>query len=533
MASSGWQGSQYIYTVYSEIWGNLRIDGITHSGTDLRVWGALRVEGKGSGCSYFNNGIHGYTESQSDALIVGGGVNVCSGNTFDRSFDVTIHNVSTSTTSYNFDAYFYACNANNCSSKYFDVRLRWTISFSASGSGPSGAAVEYISSTWKSVKIKSSVSSWGSGYSGTPNLEQIVVLPTATTSNWKTTGRQVLKNATSSLTNTNTVTNNNSISFDGGLTIKGASKYKVAAYASTNIGSTDVLDNTIIYTPPAPGQLTYVIDPNDDSKQTITYVGVPANNATDYTQSLLTRTVRYKGQNDANWTYIENDTQIALDASTTQLINIPAGTTTAVEAWMTYNGLKSQVSKANLTNNQDPVYLYCSMGNKAERIEKLYGAVVPQSTPRQLLSINSVETNEYASVPRENYALLKAGLLNSPFPLDVKNNPTYNYLDISLYRYSGVGTGYQLYTHLKLNQEDGSSPSASRMLISSSSFQYFVNGCAAMGIIIDPSYEDSPLETHTFLDIDAEFGYPAVAKKIKKLYASVNGVTKLIYRDSS
>lgn len=514
MASSGWQGSQYIYTVYSEIWGNLRIDGITHSGTDLRVWGVLRIEGKGSGCSYFNNGIHGYTESQSDALIVGGGVNVCSGNTFDRSFDVTIHNVSTSATSYNFDTYFYACNANNCSSKYFDVRLRWTISFSASGSGPSGAAVEYVSSTWNSVKIKSSVSSWGSGYSGTPNLEQIVVLPTATTSNWKTTGRRVLKNATTSLTNTNTVKNNNSIIFDGGLTIKGASKYKVAAYASTNIGSTDVLDNTIIYTPPAPGQLTYVIDPNDDGKQTITYVGVPANNATDYTQSLLTRTVRYKGQNDANWTYIENASQIALDASTTQLINIPASTTTAVEAWMTYNGLKSQVSKANLTNNQDPVKLYCSMGNKAELVEKLYGR-----GPSRALTGVSFTLNSFWSAFDEQLFLSKFNGRDPSFMKRVARGATLQRISIS--RGPSV-----YYLEFKLSDESSYSVAAA-----ASSSQGICNQAAAWGITVP-----SEVGYGGQIDVTTTYDFSDVylsARKIKKLYASVNGVAKLIYRDSS
>lgn len=392
MASSGWQGAQYLHTVYSEIWGNLRIDGITHSGTSLRVWGAIRIEGKGSGCSYFNNGIHGYAESQGDALIVGQAVNVCSGNTFDRSFDVTLTGISTSTTSYSFSVYFYACNANNCSTKFFDSRLRWTLNFDASGTSPSGATAEYISSTWNSVTLKSSVSGWGSGYSDTPNLEQIVCDPSATSSNWMSTGRQVKKNATTALTSTQPVTNANSIAFNGGITIRGASKYKYAVFASTNIGESNRFYNTLIYTPPAPGRLTYVIDPSDDSKQTISYVGVPANNDPNYDPTLLKRTVRYKGQSDTNWTYVENDTQIALTTTTTQLITIPASTTTVVEAWMTYNGLKSEVSTVNLTNNQDPVKLYCSMGNKTELVEKLYGSVNGESKRIRKLyaSVNGV-----------------------------------------------------------------------------------------------------------------------------------------------
>ena len=392
MASSGWQGRKTIYGgSYStpKLLANVYISYISHSGTNLRVKGRVEIISPSDSAIHYNGANIWWTGgSQTWDLHSNSGVETTwefpRNNNSAYDFDVTFSNVAESTTTYDFYAGVDAVESGG--------GVKWTLSFDASGSGPSGAAVEYVSSTWNSVKIKSSVSSWGSGYSGTPNLEQIVVLPTATTSNWKTTGRRVLKNATTSLTNTNTVKNNNSIIFDGGLTIKGASKYKVAAYASTNIGSTDVLDNTIIYTPPAPGQLTYVIDPNDDGKQTISYVGVPANNDTNYDPTLLKRTVRYKGQNDANWTYVENDTQIALNTVTTQLINIPASTTTVVEAWMTYNGLASSVSTVNLTNNQDPVYLYCSMGNKTELVEKLYGSVNGESKRIRKLyaSVNGV-----------------------------------------------------------------------------------------------------------------------------------------------
>ena len=382
MASSGWQGEQTVYNYSSNVWltGDLRIDGITHSGSTLRVWGAIELGGRGSSgyYVYFNNGVMGRSEKQSEALIVGQGVSIYAGQNYRRSFDVTINNVSSSATSYTFSAYYYACNANDCSSKYFDVRLDWNITFSASGDLPSGADAVFASHTWNSVTMTSSVSSWGSGYSGTPNLECII--DGGTTSSF---GPRIgIRNATTATSVTNTVSNaTKTFSLDGGLDLKGCTQYRIACWASTNIGNNSIIDSTTRYTPPAPGQLSYTDEGN--SSWRVVYTGVAANNSTSYTAADLVRTFRYKDATDANWTYVQQDAQAAITDVTISYIPISPQHTVEIEAWMTYKGEQSEVSSTTITNDTTVAHLYGSVPgqvrNESAEIEKLYGSVNGQT----------------------------------------------------------------------------------------------------------------------------------------------------------
>lgn len=383
MASSGWQGEQTVYNYSSNIRliGDLKIDGITHSGSTLRVWGEIELGGRGTNgyYIYFNNGVHGRATTQGDSLIVGNGVSVYAGQNYRRSFDVTINGVSESATSYNFSAVYYACNANDCSSKYFDTRLYWTINFAASGTPPSGGHIEFVSHTWNSVTVTSSVSSWGSGYSNTPKLEGIFIDPVATSSDWNHTGRVVLRTYTNATTMTfNDISNTNySGAYDGGYTLKGMTPYKISCYASTELGETTDFDDTVRYTPPAPGQLSYTDEGNNSWR--VVYTGVAADNSTSYTAADLTRTFRYKDTADANWTYVQQDTQAALTDATISYITIPAQHTVEIEAWMTYKGEQSEASVTSVTNAAPAVHLYGSANNQAEEIEHLYGSVNGQT----------------------------------------------------------------------------------------------------------------------------------------------------------
>ena len=79
-----------------------------------------------------------------------------------------------------------------------------TDSIGSAASAPSGAAVKYNSSTHNSINITSTVSSWGTGYTDTPHLQQIVCLPDSTASNWYQRGRRVHDNRTTAKTSTGT-----------------------------------------------------------------------------------------------------------------------------------------------------------------------------------------------------------------------------------------------------------------------------------------------------------------------------------------
>lgn len=344
MASSGWQGSQYIYTVYSEIWGNLRIDGITHSGTDLRVWGVLRIEGKGSGCSYFNNGIHGYTESQSDALIVGQSVNVCSGSTFDRGFDVTIHNVSVSATSYNFDTYFYACNANNCSTKYFDTRLRWTLYFDSSAVAPSGLTTSLVDfgPDWADIAVH--LGSWGSPSGSASRYIEAAILGTSTYGNpYKYDTRTATMDATIRADN----------SGRGSLVVTPNTQYWYGGYATNNSADTRVVS----------GQFT-------------TLPAVPAINAIDQGHGVIDVTVTHTTEGSA----LTVTEEYSIDGGTTWTAITGGAFTVTLSAQTVLTVRRSSTAgESSDTVTVTPSFttaIYGSVLNKSVLIDKVYAPIM-------------------------------------------------------------------------------------------------------------------------------------------------------------
>lgn len=378
MASSGWQGEQTVYNYSSNVWltGDLKIDGITHSGSTLRVWGEIELGGRGSSgyYVYFNNGVMGRSEEQGEALIVGQGVSIYAGQNYRRSFDVTINNVSSSATSYTFSAYYYACNANDCSSKYFDVRLDWNISFSASGSAPSGLAVTYVSNTWNSVTGSVTLSSYGTPSSDANRYIEFGVVDPSN-NEYGSPYRYKTKKAVNS--ETFTVTNSDY----GAFVIKGCIGYKVGGWATNTVMYTKTLDSTVRYTPPAPGQLSYTDEGNGSWR--VVYTGVAANNSTSYTAADLVRTFRYKDSSSSTWTYVQQDTQAAITDTTTSVIPISPQHTVEIEAWMTYKGGQSEVSSTTITNDAPAAHLYGSVPgqvrNESAEIEKLYGSVNGQT----------------------------------------------------------------------------------------------------------------------------------------------------------
>lgn len=599
MASSGWQGEQTLNNYGGGfVWkADLWISSITHNSSSVTISGRLQLCARGDGpttCVHYNYGVNAKPMNGSWMELLGGGEDLCRGNETESNvgnFTVTVP-ASASATSLNFTAEYRACYNNDCDSgsAYWSVTPSWTINFDQAYVAPSGAGVRFNSATWNTVNITSTVSNWGSGYTDTPHLQQIVCLPDSTASNWYQRGRLVHDNRTTAKTSTGTVTNSDQ-AYNGGLTIKGASNYKVACWASTTVGESHALssvvrtppaplasftkvsetrgtaavatvfrivggsstDNsannvvtqyrlstnggstygnwtnvgaastaytakeftlnipyssnvsiqarqyyssdtnataavTLTYTalgpvapsnptvtvnsktwnsanltgtiddygypstannrtiniglaltastsaasmevrnrgatsaavtvnqnstavrggftfkgmmtvypynyasntqadshvfgnaeilPPAPGQLSYSIDPNNISQQTITYVGVAANNDANYDPTLLKRTVRYADATDpTNWTYIENDTVVALTTATTQTITVGAQHTITVEAWMTYDGNQSEVSTVQLTNSSALPKLYCSYRGETKKIAHLYAPV--------------------------------------------------------------------------------------------------------------------------------------------------------------
>lgn len=262
-----------------------------------------------------------------------------------------------------------------------------SVSFTAtSGTAPSSLSSSITASTWNSVTMNGSASYGNpSGISGR-SLTVGVNINGTSLANRRELNTQ---NVTSV---SGVVINNSSSNLGGAFDLKGMLPVYPFAWASNTVQSASSI-GSVHYLPPAPGSLTYTTTASgSDIVCALNYVGVAADNDTSYTAADLTRTVRYKGDEDADWTYIENGTQIALTTVTTQSLTIAATHNVVVEAWMTYKGKNSDVSTVTVVNNNDPVNLYASVNGVTTKVIKLYASANNETVKVKKLygSVNGV-----------------------------------------------------------------------------------------------------------------------------------------------
>lgn len=390
MASSGWQGEQFIVQRSSSVsyYGNLYISSITHSGTNLTVSGTIRFTAKGTSgaSSYYNYGVQADPAgSQGFLTILGNNVSIANGTNKDVTFTTTVSNVSASATSYSFGVRYVAWYNQGHTNTYWDVTKSWTLTFSASGSAPEGLYVTYNDSTWNSVSFTSGASSWG-GLNAQNHVAMFVgstngdaasytdnTFGTRPRYEWYHDGTQDL-----AWTYTGTQANANG-TLNTPIGIKGLTHYKLGIWGANGVWSGGIVNQTLRYLPPAPSQFTYT-DPGGAGAKTypVTFSGVAANNHTTYDSASLTRTVRYKIDN-GNWVYVDNATVAAIDLVTSFNIMIPAGSTATVEGWQTYHGMQSEVATISIANTNQAGKLYGSVNSQAKEIIKLYGPVNGQT----------------------------------------------------------------------------------------------------------------------------------------------------------
>lgn len=261
------------------------------------------------------------------------------------------------------------------------------------GSAPSGGYVNNLSSTWNSV-----TGTYGVASNGGHTLDEIILkilkdpyVPGVPAREHEDSGG--IGPRTVTITNSSHEFNNPSWTF------KGCGLYYTGVYARNAVGEYRYQGPTI-YTPPAPGQFSYT-DPGGVGPKTYTvnFTGVAANNATDYTPSELTRTVRYK-INDGQWVYQQESVQAAITDNTTFSVTIPASFNATVEGWMNYRGNSSESVSVVITNSNSPVDLYGSVNGEATLITKLYGSVNGESVKIEKLyaSVDGVARKVFEDV---------------------------------------------------------------------------------------------------------------------------------------
>lgn len=396
MASAGWQQEKWIHDVnkWLSYYANVAIDGIVRGYNTVRVYGTIALccrngsSGQGGGSQTVNYGI--------SADINGSGGRVKKNNetgsyttTFTQGtdcyvhFDTTFTNISPSTTRLDMYAHFKSCYNAACddSTAYWNAYPYWTIYFDAYGGDPSDFSITYNSSTWNSINDTVHVEHWG-GVSG-KRLESIAVvgsndsdIGSINSNNWQNYGRICWADFSKNKTVTFNMVDDSSayLHISNPLSLVGMRRYYLAAWAVNEVDkSAGYFNSTLRYLPPAPGLLSYQ-EPESGNIYTVNYVGVPANNNPDHDPSQLTRTVRYK-IDSGSWTYIENDTVVALATATTSAITIPASSSAVVEAWMNYHGMQSEVSSVTIVNSNSPVNAYCSVNDETALVDKIYGSV--------------------------------------------------------------------------------------------------------------------------------------------------------------
>ena len=397
MATHGWQNEKFIHTVNNWLayYANVSIDGISHTGSSLRVWGTIALccrngTSGGGGTQTVNNGISASVNG-SGGKVKKSGETAAYTSTFRQGtdcyvgFDTTYYNVSASTTSIELYAHFASCENASCSSVYWTADPHWTIYFDSSGTNPSDLSIVYNSSTWNSVNATASLQHWG-GVSGS-RLEAIMVtgsseadFNTITSSNWTNHGRLVWQKNTTAYSETFNMTPSNiALQIDSPMPILGMRKYYLAEWAVNSVSlSAGLLDTTVRYLPPAPGQLSYS-DPGGAGTKVVPveYTGVVANNNANYDQSELTRSVRYK-IDDGQWVWV-TQAVTAFDAVTSFDVSVAPGSYATVEAWMNYHGMSSEVSTVTIPNNNNPFFIYGSVGGESVATIKWYGSVNDES----------------------------------------------------------------------------------------------------------------------------------------------------------
>ena len=284
-----------------------------------------------------------------------------------------------------------------------------TVSFTATnGTAPSGGTLSVSSSTWNSITLAASGVSYGKpdGISG----RKLAIGVHAYNDN--TTKRE---NQVENVTSATTTVNNSSVYPSGtALQLKGMLAVYPYIWAWNTIQSTYVVNQTTAYyLPPAPGQLSYTLDSETVTQKTFTvsYVGVGANNVTDYTAADLKRTVRYSEDNGTTWTYVDNDVQKSLTTTTSFQITVAAQHNVIVQSWLSYKGKNSDVSAVVISNNADPIYFYGSVSERdpvtgefsdpeSRLITKFYGSVNDETVKITKLygSVNGVAREFFEDV---------------------------------------------------------------------------------------------------------------------------------------
>ena len=493
MASSGWQSETLIYGPIDgiNIIGNIRIDGITHSGSDLRVWGTIAVGARrqyGSATGvYFNAGIYAAAVNQSDAQILGNYEYLMTSQDQYRNFDVTISNVSSASTSYSFSVRYH--------SEYFDRTLSWTIYFDQSGTSPTGltASLVAVGEDWAMMNV--SIDSYGSPSTSANRYIEAAVLGSSTYGNpyryaksMETTSAMIIVPGSPG---------------GGSLIITPNTQYYYGGCATNTVQSASTVTGTFV-TLPAEPSLTAV----DQGHGQIDFTVSHGNEG-----SAKTVTEEYSTDGGSTWTTITGGTfTLTLVAQTVVTVRRISDAGESVE---------TVTVTPTFTNG-----IYASVSGQSERVEHVYAPVEGRKltsasipTPgTYLLGISDV--NRFCEVINQYQGRIQ------------KLNAGYNLVGIRVYEEVNWETNFRTWKCVAILENDGVQEESyiySTYSLDVSRFRstlYY-----SFGINLSSSWNRDD-ETVAISSTYGSLG-STVVKKVDKIYASVEGKSTLVFEDPS
>lgn len=361
MATSGWQNEQLIlsrtFSASLALYGNVRIDSITHTGTNLRVVGMIalcpRQNGTYGTCTY---GYNQYVtpEGGSQTKICDAGTRMVTPGHPDyahtdyyASFDVTLTGVAATATSRNFTVNFY----NQSSSYGYNTNLTWTLYFDQSGSAPSGLDVTLTSVQDTGATMAVTLNSYGSPASEANRYIEADIMGQSTFG-----GKYRYDTSIAATSATITVNNSSKTNSSNPLTIVPNTQYWYGAYATNTVMSTSIVKGTFITLPAYISDVT--VNDVGGGEVVISVIHASEGTAdTAYTEY---------SYNQTSWTTVQDTFRLEVHSATTLYIRRRNSTgTTPVRT----------VSIVPATT----IKLYGSVNNQAKEIHKLYGSVNGQA----------------------------------------------------------------------------------------------------------------------------------------------------------
>lgn len=356
----------------------------------------------------------------------------------------------------------------------FEVSLDTTITIA---SGPTGPFISSVIPGTNSFTMTGGVESIGTG--GTQISVELVVLNSA----YIQAGLPQRYEGFSTLSATKTVSNSSPAS-GGGITISPNSQYYIGVYA--NNGAADLRYDG--------GTAVTLAEAATVSAGTVTETTADINYSTSADGGFYNKTIEYSIDGGMTWSTGATVSTGSASSGSFTITGLSAGTTYSVQTRTTTTAGSSVGSTLSITTVTN-VVLYGSVNGNTKKINKLYGPVSTQAYIVTELSNNTnFDVDKFTSewLAYSNFAAIE------PNGLYVGTNG----------KVGVVGSGYP--------------PPPPEIIFSYTPGAY--NGEGAVW-----GFSQEPVGG----SFTSSLGSISVARKVSKLYGSVNGSAKLIYEDNS